>query len=150
MLDDDGTETCMAEEEKKSLLSGKTVGGGALQIGAHRSWQSYLRGLSATQGGPLTPFRVRQIREFWEVIERSGGGAGHPHAMATEEGGFSMTWDKGRHHFEIEVNADGTYGWFYMDRDSDLREGEEDLYLGSYSPAMFSYLRRTLSEEQWS
>ncbi|HSS77473.1 MAG TPA: hypothetical protein VLV54_12100 [Thermoanaerobaculia bacterium] len=56
-----------------------------------------------------------------------------------------MSWDNGRHHFEIEVTAVGTLDWFYMDRDSDARNGEEDQPLGAISPGLISQLRRTLT-----
>jgi hypothetical protein len=62
-----------------------------------------------------------------------------------ENGGFAMSWDKGRHHFEIEVTPDGTFDWFYMDRGSDARSGEEDQSLGTLSPGLISQLRRTLA-----
>ena len=57
-----------------------------------------------------------------------------------------MTWDRGRHHFEIEVLSGGTYDWFYMDRDSEERAGEEAMPLGICTPEMLSHLQRTLGK----
>ena len=57
-----------------------------------------------------------------------------------------MTWDRGGHHFEIEVLSDDTYDWFYMDRRSEGRAGAEAVPLGCYGSEMISYLRRTLGE----
>lgn len=37
-----------------------------------------------------------------------------------------MTWDNGSHHFEVEVLPDGRYDWFYLNRDSGERLGEDD------------------------
>lgn len=103
-----------------------------------RSWDRFLRSLTVPQG----------VQELWKTLERLSRDIPPPYAVATEAGGLSMTWDRGRHHFEIEVLADGTYDWFYMDRDSHDRAGAEAVPLGSCGPEMSSYLRRTL-EETW-
>lgn len=97
-----------------------------------RSWERFLRDLAAPPG-TLSPQIARQVLELWQAIERSGGDVPPPFAAATEAGGFSMTWDRGRHHFEIEVLSDGTYDWFYMDRDSEGRAGAEGVPLGAWS-----------------
>ena len=55
-----------------------------------------------------------------------------------------MVWDRGRHFFEIEALPDGTYDWFYMERDSEGRAGRTENSLGACPPEMFSYLRKTL------
>lgn len=115
-----------------------------------RPWENYLGVLSAAQGGPIPPFRLKQIRDLWGVVERCDRHARYPHATVTPDGGFVMSWDKGRHHFEIEVDNSGTYGWFYMDRESSNRAGEEEIPLGSYSPGMLASLRRAVGEERWS
>lgn len=54
-----------------------------------------------------------------------------------------MSWDRGSHHFEIEVFRDGRYDWFYLNRDSGERVGEENHPLGTCSPEMISRLRQT-------
>ena len=65
-------------------------------------------------------------------------------ATSDQTGEFSMTWDRGRHHFEIDVNEAGAYDWFYMDRDSDFRAGEEAIPVGSLSSHLIPYLLRTV------
>lgn len=108
-------------------------------------WESYLRRL-AKPVGPLSAERAEQIRALWVALDKQVGPTLRPpHAGPLEDGGFAMSWDNGRHHFEIEVSPGGTYGWFYMDRDSDGRYGGEGQPLGSVSPGMISQLRRTLS-----
>lgn len=107
------------------------------------SWESFVRGLAQPQG-PLTPIFAKQIRDLWRAIQAETGGISAPYAAVTPQGGLSMTWDLGRHHFEIDATSEGRYDWFYMDRESETRAGEEDLRLGFFSPEMFSYLRRTL------
>ena len=83
---------------------------GMVAMEPDRSWDQFLRGLSSPT--------ARQARELWQTLERSGEQIPPPYAVATEGGGISMTWDRGRHHFEIEVLSDGIYDWFYMDRNS--------------------------------
>ena len=97
--------------------------------------------------GPLSTERAEQeFRALWKALDKQVGPTlKPPHAGPLEDDGFAMSWDSGRHHFEIEVAPDGTYGWFYMDRDSDSRYRGEDQPLGSVSPRMISQLRRTLS-----
>ena len=108
-------------------------------------WESYLKRLAEPEG-PLSVERAEEIRALWAALDKKVGLAMRPpHAGPMEDNGFAMSWDNGRHHFEIEVTADGTYGWFYMDRDSDSRHGEEDQPLGAISPGMISQLRRTLA-----
>lgn len=87
---------------------------------------------------------LKQFQDLWSTLKREAGGVLTPYAVVTPEGGVSLTWDQGRHHFEIDVTSEGKYDWFYMDRESELRVGEEGLELGFFSPEMFSYLRRTL------
>jgi hypothetical protein len=119
------------------------------------AWDGYLQGLTAPRG-PLSPFLVKQVLDLWESLDRSLRLAGRPldppHATVTPAQGLALSWDRGRHHFEIEIDPDSTYGWFYMDRASDLRSGEEHRALGLSAPdrtdpsesEMISCLRRTV------
>jgi len=108
-------------------------------------WEGYLRRLAKPEGS-LSVERAAQIRVLWAPLDRQVGPTLRPpHAGPLEGDGFAMSWDHGRHHFEIEVSSGGTYSWFYMDRDSDSRQGEEDQALGIVSPGMISQLRRTLA-----
>ncbi|MFL6195026.1 MAG: hypothetical protein ACJ75H_12700 [Thermoanaerobaculia bacterium] len=96
--------------------------------------------------GPLSPEGAEQVRALWARLERMAGPALRPpDGGPLEGGGFAMSWDNGRHHFEIEVSPAGTYDWFYMDRDSEARQGEEDQPLGEISPGLVSRLRGTVA-----
>ncbi|MFL6293584.1 MAG: hypothetical protein ACJ759_22040 [Thermoanaerobaculia bacterium] len=111
---------------------------------AEPDWERYLRNL-AEPSGPLPDHRVRQIEVLWEHLQRRGEkDLPLPHAMASEAGEFVMTWDRGPHHFEIEVLSNGRYDWFYLDRTSGERLGEDDHPLGTFSAEMMSRLRRTV------
>jgi hypothetical protein len=111
--------------------------------GSRAGWERYLQSLAVPRG-PLSPFLVKQILDLWSCLERALGPIDPPHASVTADLGFSMTWDRGRHHFEVEIGPGNSYGWFYMDRASDLRSGEEDRALGSCSAEMTAGLRRTV------
>lgn len=111
---------------------------------AEPDWERYLRSL-AEPSGPLPGQRVRQIEALWEALQgRIEKHLPHPYAMAADTGEFVMTWDRGPHHFEIEVLPNGRYDWFYLDRTSGERLGEEEP-LGAFSAEMVSYLRRTVA-----
>jgi hypothetical protein len=124
--------------------------GSSMECEASHDWDHYLLTLSEVRGGPISTHRLARIRELWGVIERFDKQARYPFAAVTSSGGLVLAWDNGRHHFEIEAGNTGLYGWFYMDRESKERAGEEELYLGAYSPKMFDFLRKTIGGEKWS
>jgi hypothetical protein len=94
-------------------------------------WKSYLRRLAVPEG-PLSVERTEQILTLWSALEkRVGPKLKPPYAGPLENDGFAMSWDNGQHHLEIEVSADGSLGWFYMDQDSGIRRGEEGQPLGT-------------------
>lgn len=108
------------------------------------AWDEYLRGLAAPKG-PLDPFQAARVRKLWEALrQRMGQSLLPPYGAPLESGSFAMVWDHGEHHFEIELLPDGTYDWFYMDRSSTARGGEEQQPLGVYSPEMIRLLDLTL------
>jgi len=106
------------------------------------AWGRYLRSLMEPSG-PLPTQRIRQIERLWECLQgQVTGSLALPHATATEAGELVMTWDRGPHHFEIEILPDGRYDWFYLDRSSGERAGEEELPAETCSPRMIAHLRR--------
>lgn len=108
------------------------------------AWEEYLRGLVAPKG-PLDPFQAARVRKLWESLrQRMGQTLVPPYGAPLESGGFAMVWDRGDHHFEIELLPDGAYDWFYMDRSSAVRGGEEQQSLGVCSPEMIRLLDLTL------
>jgi hypothetical protein len=127
----------------EQIIKVRRMSGSASVRGADRTWEAYLKGLSTSQGGPLPPFNVSKIKEFWRSVEPVAGGQ-HPRATVTESGCLSMSWDKGRHHFEFDIEPADTYAWFYMDRQSEERQGAEGIPLGSFTPEVFSFLKKTV------
>lgn len=107
-------------------------------------WDQYLRKL-AEPPSPLSHQRVQQIVDLWEHLQRQIMPLPLPYAMASESGEFVMTWDRGPHHFEIELLPDERYDWFYFDRTSGEHRGEDEHPLGTFSVEMVSHLRRTVA-----
>lgn len=110
---------------------------------AEGSWAAFLHDVSQPQG-PLGPACADQVRGLWSAIKGTGLPVSYPHAAVTPDGGLSMVWDHHRHHFEIEVAPDGSYDWFYLDRESDLRAGAEAIPPSVVSSDMFSFLQFTV------
>ena len=121
-------------------------GGGTSALPSRPEWRIYIRGLAAPSG-PLSPYLVRQIETLWRALELTVPRAPSPHAAVTVDSGFSMTWDHGRHHFEVEIFSDGRYDWFYMDRESSFRAGEEDRSAMILSPEMATLFKKAVSAE---
>jgi hypothetical protein len=136
--------TTKAAGQRKGIVA-YLADGDAARVEQSPNWHSFLMSL-ASPHGRLSPVRARQVQDLWDEIARLA--VRTPYAAVTEDGGVSMTWDRGRHHFEIEVLPDGNYDWFYMDRESNARSGEEGVRLGIYSPELVSRLRIT-AEGTW-
>jgi hypothetical protein len=108
-------------------------------------WSQYLHSLMEPSG-PLSAPRVREIERLWECLRgQMAASLTLPYATATETGQFVMTWDRGPRHFEIEILPDGRYDWFYLDRSSGERAGEEEHPVGTCSPRMIAHLRRAIA-----
>lgn len=104
-------------------------------------WLGYLHVTAATA---LEPTQGLRVRHFWRALEEHLGASIIPPRAAPRNGSFSMFWDRGRHHFEIEILPEGNFDWFYMDRESDRRAGDEGLRVGHYPAQMLGALRLTL------
>lgn len=109
-----------------SVGSGKVV---TFTPERERAWIQYLRGLARSE--TLPSFMVEAAERLWNGIRATAGSSSVPDAAVTETGGIFMSWDRGDHHLEIELNPDGQYEWFYRNRRTGEYGGE-----GSY-PAEF-------------
>jgi hypothetical protein len=110
------------------------------------SWEEYRRFL-AVGSSPLERTRSAQLETMWESIIKDIAFAPAPQAALAEDGTLVLSWDRGSHHLEIEMIADGLFEWFYMDVASSFRDSEEGLPIGTVSPAMRNSLARTFG--QW-
>lgn len=104
------------------------------------TWPGYL--LSLSINGPLPSDQAIRALRLWEELRTSSPALIAPHATALDDGTFSMTWDKGPHHFEVELHPSGVFDWFYLDRSTDIFLGEEDLPIGYASRQMVDLLRK--------
>jgi len=109
------------------------------------AWDEYRSSL--TTKGLLSAPRGAQLETMWQAISRNVAFAPAPQAALAEDGTFVMSWDRGQHHLEIEMLANGSFEWFYMDSGGSSREGEEEQPVGAISSAMRDCLLRTF--EQW-
>lgn len=110
--------------------------------GREGDWSRYLLFL-ASPASPLSRIQALRAQSLWDSLRRfAGDRLVPPHAAPLEDGTFSMAWDQGRLHFEVELQPSGAFDWFYLDRESDEVAGEEDLQIGAGSPQMIELLRR--------
>ena len=115
-------------------------------IALANAWDKYRRSL-AVPDGPLPASRAAQLETMWAAINQNIIFIPAPRAALAEDGTFVMSWNRGSHHFEIEMLEDGTFEWFYMERSTPIREGEEGLPVGVVSPLMRDCLARAF--EPW-
>jgi len=114
-------------------------------------WESYLEELQV-EPGRLSAGQAIRVVGFWRTLCTQLDGPSIPTGASALEGDrFAMVWDNGRHHFEVELRPDGLYDWFYMDRESTLREGAENLPSGVVKADLLQALRRaTVESQSWS
>lgn len=96
-----------------------------------KEWEQYLSSLESPT--------AEEVRSLWSYLETR---LWAPEAAPTDDGGFRMVWDRGPHHLQIEVLTESRYDWFYRNRDSGMKQFEEDLAVGVYSPAFDEILDR--------
>ena len=103
-----------------------------------QAWPGYL--LSLLINGPLMADQAIRAMSLWETLRTAAPSLATPHAAALDDGTFSMAWDKGSHHFEVELHAGGLFDWFYLDKATDAFFGEEELPIGYTSQQMIDLL----------
>jgi hypothetical protein len=89
-------------------------------------WLAYLSKLKERPDYAALALRVE---EFWGWIS---GKLWAPEATPTDEG-FLLVWDRDEHHLQVEFFQDGSYDWFYRNRDSDEVSSEEGLPFGRWT-----------------
>ncbi len=100
------------------------------------SWANYRKKLNGVIPGPF----AGRVRKLWSDLERETS-CPIPHAGPTPQGSFIMSWDRDRHHLEVELFAEGRHEWFYCDRKTDFHEGSEGNRRQAVA-AVASYLER--------
>lgn len=108
-----GSSSIRADEHRRDTLSRDLLD----------EWEDYLRRLP--QSDEVRPGVVKSVLEFWSRF-RTAQIPQPPHATPTDNGGFILSWDRGKHHFEVEFLPTGeTVEWFYRDRETEKFEGDE-------------------------
>lgn len=80
-------------------------------------WVEYIRGLEST--GALSGSQAGTcVFLWWEAQTALGSELPFPHTGPSPSGSIIMAWDSTRHHVDIEVLLDGTFEWFYRDREA--------------------------------
>lgn len=89
-----------------------------------REWETYLESLRHSD--ELEAAVGEAVRAFWaELSATLAGTPTPPLAGPTDDRGFILVWDHGRHHFEVEFLPGETTEWFYRDRGNESFEGGE-------------------------
>lgn len=109
-------------------------------------WTRYLSQMTAR--GKLSRAVTEAALALWGFMQLHVPGIEVPHAGPTQDGGLLMVWDKGRHHFELEVSPSGRYDWFYRDRQTDNYWGAEDRTVGDYSQELKTFISQVWPEAQ--
>jgi hypothetical protein len=89
-------------------------------------WLAYL---SRLKEKPEYAALAPKIEEFWQWVSRK---LWAPEATPTDEG-FLLIWDRDEHHLQVELLRDGSYDWFYRNRDKDTVSYEEGLSYGRWT-----------------
>jgi hypothetical protein len=86
----------------------------------------YLREVSDGSNPLISPVTACRAAQAWvDVSEATGNALPVPAACTGPDGQMMYVWDKGRHHLELEIAADGTAEFFYRDRQTGELWGEE-------------------------
>lgn len=94
-----------------------------------------------TDGGVVPAGVAAAARAVWEGVRRAVPGTPVPAASAFRGGPVHYTWDRGRHHLEMEFLSEGTREWFYRDRESESLAGDEDCSSTELPADLVVYLR---------
>lgn len=130
-----------SEVSRSKAVTARPSSGGVMHQAP--TWDTYRLGLAAPFG-PLDHYHAFLVDTMWKSLKKKAPLLPNPEAAPSEDGRvFGMTWDRGDHHFEIEIFPSGKYEWFYMDFSSAVREGEDDVQVGIYSREMLSCLLKT-------
>jgi len=82
------------------------------------------------------------VRELWSRLSRAIPvlASALPSAGPTSDGMIQFAWDRQRHHLDLDISADGTIDWFYLDRDTGTTDSGQEPINISPSARLHSYL----------
>lgn len=92
----------------------------------HRRHLDFLREASTGEGATITPRTASQAREAWQLIrDCTANRMPVPAAMTGDDGRVFYSWDRGRHHMELEIAPGEPAFFFYRDRETGETWSEE-------------------------
>lgn len=82
--------------------------------------------LKAMAQGVISPATAQRARKVWySLLNRSGHLLPIPAASAGPDGQVFYSWDKGRHHLEVEILPGEEIEYFYRDRETGEYWGDD-------------------------
>lgn len=98
------------------------IGNDAAPSATELGWTTYLRSTIVKHVAREQHLAAIQI---WESLRQLSSRFPLPQAGVVDGGRFAMAWDVGRYHIDVEIDGDGAFDWFYLDRISgDAEDGE--------------------------
>lgn len=121
-----------AKEARSSLKNLATKASATTE--PRKAWNDYIHSLS--RESQLPRIFEDQVVDFWNrLADTTDWTVPIPHAGPTLQNSFILSWNRGRHHFEVEVFDDERFEWFYRDRETDDCEGDEGACFGAVAAA---------------
>ncbi len=87
-----------------------------------RDWRRYLEHLTSIG---LATSHTEHVRCYWARLRHVLPTVRIPAAGPTADGALQLAWDRGRHHVDLDIYADGRVDWFYLDRNTGETAGGE-------------------------
>ena len=101
-------------------------------------WEDYLCQLRT-----LVPFATAlRARDLWGRLKLRFTELPLPIAGPHGEAEFQFAWNQANAYLDLELFADGSLAWTWLDRVHDTAEGEDGKRFGSLSPRFFEYLEQ--------
>lgn len=102
-------------------------------------WTAYMREI----GAHVAREQHLAAAEIWTRLRQVSSRFPLPQAGLVQDGRFAMAWDVGRLHLDVEINRDGSFDWFYLDRES--READDGERCSLRAPGAFERRARQLA-----
>lgn len=108
------------------MITGFSSIGPTIDGRSHVEHLNYLGQVSTGQHPPITPETASLAAKAWHLIwVASGGKMPVPAACTGPDGEMSYSWDRDRHHLELEIIPGKPAEFFYRDRETEQLWGED-------------------------
>jgi len=104
-------------------------------VAKYTQLRDYLRRVSTGERALVTPDTAGRAMRAWKVLwTASDYSMVFPASCTGPDGEIFYSWDRGKHHLELEIIPDGPAEFFYRDRETERFWGE-DYTIGNRLPA---------------